>query len=124
MITWEMMKTWPYHYLIDVKGYTLKEAILKIIIWPFAFFFFVLTMGMLGSIMVINTIFRTWVVYPKALAQVSSQVFTPRASSLLGWLGKLLSLVLLIVYGSFIFIEKACRRGPLGVLRFLDLKES
>jgi len=124
MMTWYLLKTWPYKNLVDFRGYRFNEVILKVIIWPFAVFFFGLTFAALLTIMLINVILRTWVVYPKALSSVSSHVFTPRAASLFGWVGKLLSLIIIVFYGALIFIEKIVRRFPLGVLRFLNLKES
>ena len=124
MMTRKLLKTWPYHYLIDFKGYRMSEVLLKLFIWPFAVFFFVLSFGLLLAVIGLNVVLRTWVVYPKALSNISSQVFSPKAYSLFGWVGKLLSFVLLIFYGFLIFFEKVLRMMPLGVLRFLDLKES
>lgn len=124
MMTRRLLKTWPYHHLIDFQGYRFNEVILKLIIWPFAVFFFVLSFLALILVMLLNMILRSWVVYPKALSTVSSDIFRPKAYSLFGWVGRLLSFVLLIFYGGFIFLEKILRTIPLGILRFLDLKES
>jgi len=123
-VTHLRLKTWPYRYLIDFKGYRFNEVLLKLFIWPFAVFFFGLSFSTLLAMILINAILRTWVVYPKALSNVSSQVFSSKSYSLFGWIGKLLSFVLLFFYGGLIVLEKFLRRFPLGILHFLDLKES
>ena len=119
-----LIKTWPYRFLFDFKGYTVREAVLKLMIWPFAMFFFIASMGLLMLSMVMNFILRSWVVYPKAMANVTQGIWQPRGFSLFGWVGRLLSFSLLIFYGFFILSEKMFRRTTLGILRFLDLKES
>jgi hypothetical protein len=93
-------------------------------IWPFAMFFFIASMGLLVLSMVMNFILRSWVVYPKAMANVTQGIWQPRGFSLFGWVGRLLSFSLLIFYGFFILSEKMFRRTTLGILRFLDLKDS
>jgi hypothetical protein len=119
-----LIKTWPYRFLFDFKGYTVREAVLKLMIWPFAILFFITSMGFLFLTMVMNFILRSWVVYPRAMANVTEGIWQPRGFSLFGWVGRLLSFSLLIFYGFFILSEKLFRRTTLGILRFLDLKES
>ena len=124
MITRKMMKTWPYYTLIDFKGYRFSEIALKLLIWPFAVFFFGLSLTALGLSILMNGVLRSWVVYPKALNDVTQSVWQPRSFSLFGWVGKLLSFVLLFFYGALIMIERFLRMFTLGILKFLDLKES
>ena len=124
MSSYHIMKTWPYRYLIDFRGYRFQDVILKLMIWPFAMFFFIASMGLLVLSMVMNFILRSWVVYPKAMANVTQGIWQPRGFSLFGWVGRLLSFSLLIFYGFFILSEKMFRRTTLGILRFLDLKDS
>ncbi len=123
-MTRRMMKTWPYYTLIDFKGYRFKEVLLKMMIWPFAVFFFLLSMVALGVSLFTNLLLRSWVVYPKALKEVTQNVWQPKGFSLFGWVGKLLSLILLFFYGALIMVEKFLRMFTLGILKFLDLKES
>lgn len=124
MIIRKMMKTWPYYTLIDFKGYRFKEVLLKLMIWPFAVFFFVLSVTALGLSILMNMVLRSWVVYPKALRDVTQSIWQPKGFSLFGWVGKLLSFLLLFFYGGLIMVEKFLRMFTLGILKFLDLKES